>query len=74
MGRAASDVGFMFIAYNLRRIGNILTQQVLKEYLRILISLLSGVFGLLQALLSIPETRTNLSVIFSGENVRVPRK
>jgi len=38
IGRAGSDVGLMFIAYNLRRIGNILTPEVLKEYLRILIS------------------------------------
>jgi transposase len=39
MERASSDVGFMFIAYNLRRIGNILTRDRLKEYLRILVSL-----------------------------------
>lgn len=39
IARAGSDVGFMFIAYNLRRIGNILTMNVLKEYLRILVSL-----------------------------------
>jgi transposase len=39
ISRASSDVGFMFIAYNLRRIGNILTMSVLKEYLRILVSL-----------------------------------
>jgi hypothetical protein len=38
ISRASSDVGFMFIAYNLRRIGNILTMNVLKEYLRILLS------------------------------------
>jgi hypothetical protein len=37
MNRASSDVGLMFIAYNLRRIGNILTMNVLKEYLRILV-------------------------------------
>lgn len=37
ISRASSDVGFMFIAYNLRRIGNILTRDQLKEYLRILI-------------------------------------
>ena len=37
--RASSDVGFMFIAYNLRRIGNILTHDRLREYLRVLISL-----------------------------------
>ena len=35
--RASSDVGFMFIAYNLRRIGNILTHDIMKEYLRILL-------------------------------------
>ena len=39
IGRASSDVGFMFIAYNLRRIGNILTHDRLREYLRILVSL-----------------------------------
>jgi transposase len=39
ISRASSDVGFMFIAYNLRRIANILTYNQLKEYLRILISL-----------------------------------
>lgn len=44
--RASSDVGFMFIAYNLRRIGNILTHDRLKEYLRILISLFLMVFNL----------------------------
>ena len=39
MERASSDVGFMFIAYNLRRIGNILTRDRLMEYLRILVFL-----------------------------------
>ena len=39
INRASADVGFMFIAYNLRRIGNILTMNLLKEYLRILVSL-----------------------------------
>jgi transposase len=39
MERASSDVGFMFIAYNLRRIGNILTRDQLMEYLRILLTL-----------------------------------
>jgi hypothetical protein len=41
--RASADVGFMFIAYNLRRIGNILTMNVLKEYLKILASLFSTI-------------------------------
>jgi len=39
INRASADVGFMFIAYNLRRIGNILTMNRLKEYLRILVLL-----------------------------------
>jgi transposase len=37
INRASSDVGFMLIAYNLRRIGNILTREVLKEYLKMLV-------------------------------------
>jgi transposase len=44
--RASSDVGFMFIAYNLRRIGNILTREVLREYLGILASSFLGIFDL----------------------------
>jgi transposase len=35
--RASADVGFMFIAYNLRRLMNILGHEELKKYLRILI-------------------------------------
>jgi hypothetical protein len=50
--RASSDVGFMFIAYNLRRMANILTPEVLKEYLRILVSLLRPVFDLVKAILT----------------------
>jgi transposase len=46
IGRASSDVGLMFIAYNLRRIGNILTRDRLKEYLRILVSLFLSKFHL----------------------------
>ena len=51
MVRASADVGFMFIAYNLRRIGNILTRDMLKEYLRILISLFLIFYDLLQGIL-----------------------
>jgi len=43
--RASSDVGLMFIAYNLKRIGNILTRDQLMEYLRILISLFLMIFN-----------------------------
>jgi transposase len=39
INRASADVGFMFIAYNIRRIGNILTRDQLKEHLRTLVSL-----------------------------------
>ncbi len=46
MSRADSDVGFMFIAYDLRRIGNILTLEVLQEYLRILVLSILGIFDL----------------------------
>jgi transposase len=52
INRANSDVGFMFIAYNLRRIANILTPEVLKEYLRMLVSLLRPAFDLVKAILT----------------------
>jgi len=42
MSRASSDVGFMMIAYNFRRIGNILTSKVFREYLRILVLVFFG--------------------------------
>ena len=48
MSRASSDVGFMFIAYNLRRIGNILTKDRLMEYLRILLSLFLNISNLIR--------------------------
>ena len=44
--RASADVGFMFIAYNLRRIINILGQNVFKEYLKVLISYFFRIFDL----------------------------
>jgi transposase len=43
MKRAGSDVGFMYIAYNLRRIINILGRDLLKEYLRMLLTLISAI-------------------------------
>jgi transposase len=45
MNRAGSDVGFIFIAYNIRRIISILGKDQLKEYLRIL----SSIFSLISA-------------------------
>jgi transposase len=44
MERASSDVGLMLIAYNLRRIVNILTPDRLKEYLEILFSMFLDLF------------------------------
>ena len=44
--RAGADVGLMFIAYNLRRIGNILSGEVLKEYVRMLVLSIFGIFAL----------------------------
>jgi len=45
ISRASSDVGLMLIAYNLRRIVNILTRDQLKEYLRILVSVFFDLFA-----------------------------
>ncbi len=44
-------VRFMCITDNLWRIGNILTRDVLKEYLRVLLSLFLGIQGLTEAVL-----------------------
>ena len=46
MDRASSDVGLMLVAYNLRRIVNILTADRLKEYLRILVLMFLELFGI----------------------------
>jgi transposase len=46
ISRASSDVGLMLVAYNLRRIVNILTIDRLKEYLRILVSMFFDLFGI----------------------------
>jgi transposase len=48
IARASSDVGFMFIAYNLRRIGNILTLEVLKKYLKAVASMYFDILGLIR--------------------------
>jgi hypothetical protein len=64
IGRASSDVGFMLIAYNLRRIGNILTWNVLKEYLGILFSVFLGILGLTEAILRSSEPRMEPAPVF----------
>jgi len=42
--RASADVGFMFIAYNIRRIMNIVGKNALKKYLEVLILSISGIY------------------------------
>ncbi len=48
ISRASADVGFMFIAYNLRRIVNILTRDRLIEYLWVLLSLFLTISDLIR--------------------------
>ena len=55
IARASSDVGLMFIAYNLRRIGNILTLEVLKEYLKAVASMYFDILGLIRGSLVVCE-------------------
>jgi hypothetical protein len=46
ISRASSDVGLMLVAYNLRRIVNILTKDRIKEYLRILVLMFFDLLGI----------------------------
>lgn len=66
--RAASDVGFMFIAYNLRRMANILTPQVLKEYLKVLSSVFSCIPRLIRGLFVTCDEILVTGVKLSPEN------
>ncbi len=43
--RASADVGFMFIAYNFRRIMNIIGKNTLKKYLEVLILSISEIYS-----------------------------
>lgn len=52
MNRASADVGFMFLAYNLRRIINILGQEAFKKYLSALVSLFLAIFNPLKSKIS----------------------
>ncbi|MDI6051047.1 hypothetical protein QLS31_14545 [Flavobacterium sp. XS2P24] len=47
--RASADVGLIFCAYNLRRIFNLIDQNELKQYLKILDLLFGSVKGLFKA-------------------------
>jgi len=48
--RASSDVGFMFVAYNLRRIMNILDCELLKKYLKMLCLLFWQKYGMIRSI------------------------
>jgi len=63
--KTSADLGLMFIAYNLRRIINILDADILKKFFQELTFFLLGIFALAKALrLYIPNTnfRTKFSV------------
>jgi transposase len=66
--RASADVGFIFIAYNLRRIINILGKEELRKYLEELIDLILSKTGLLDRILThilaVLENRKNKKVDF----------
>lgn len=48
MQRASADVGFMLTAYNLRRIINIIGIEQFKEYLKMVVSLIQNIIGLIK--------------------------
>ena len=51
MQRAGADVGLMFVAYNLRRIINILGKEAFKEYFSTLACSLLLIFGHIRAII-----------------------
>ena len=59
--RASADVGLMFVAYNIRRIMNILGKDELKKYLEVLILLVLSIYCQKWAKLS----RSNISIFFN---------
>jgi len=66
--RASSDVGFMLIAYNFRRIGNILTHDRLKEYLRILVLMVFTISASFKGETSRFATIFFREIILTGKN------
>lgn len=63
MKRASSDVGFMFIAYNIRRMINILGINGLKEYLGVLVSLILTIIRLYKRKITSLQTYCNKKTI-----------
>ena len=68
ISRASADVGFMFIAYKLKRIVNILTIDQLIEYLRTLFSLFLTISNLTRDILRQYLVRTYLKSIIQRGN------
>ena len=58
----------LFIAYNLRRIGNILTRDRLKEYLRILVSLFLTFSDLVRGILNQYKRSVFIEQILMSKN------
>jgi len=75
MNRASSDVGLMFIAYNLRRIGNILTMNVLKEYLKAVASLYFYILGLIRGISEVGDgiLFPSIQISFKNKLSLIPR-
>ena len=61
-------MGLMFISYNLRRIVNILTADLLKEYLRILVSSILMIFGLAGTVLMSSEELVPAKINLQAKN------
>ena len=62
--RAQADVGFMFIAYNLRRLMNILDKNVLKAYLRMLVLSFITVINRIIVKIKSPDDSNYLSELY----------
>ena len=66
MNRAGADVGFMFIAYNIRRIISILGKDLFMEYLRILVMMFLTVSAFFRRKISWFETSVFQEIICSS--------
>jgi len=63
--RAAADVGFMFVAYNLRRLMNIIDKNMLTKFLKELVSLFLQKTTLLKAIRTVLRPRNFLNHPFT---------
>jgi len=71
INQASADVGFMFIAYNLRRIISKLGRDHLMKYLRIPDSLFSTVIACIRQKISYPEAMIIQKIIWSRVNMAI---